>query len=296
MIKATALCKRFDEFEALKGISLNIKEGSIYGLIGSNGAGKSTLLRCISGIYRPESGLLLVDGESPYENTTVKEQMFFIPDTLYFPMGADPESMERLYAPLYPNWDKALFYKLLEAFSLKPKTKLRHMSKGMRRQLSIICALAARPKYLLLDELFDGLDPVIRKHMRSLLAEEVANRAMTIVLSTHNLRELEDYCDHLALVHKGEIRMEKELDELRESVHRVQAVFKLTPSIPALKEKLQIMGLRQEGAVLAITARGDINHIMSVLEDFSPTMKESLPLSLEDIFVSEMEVLGYEAF
>lgn len=293
MIEATALCKGFGDFTALTELSLQIPKGSIYGLIGSNGAGKSTLLRLLAGVYQPNGGDVTLGGASPWENTGVKSRLFFFPDVLCFGPTATLLSLRQFYAPLYPNWDQAFFQQLYGEFRLDLKKRLCTMSKGMQRQAMLCCALATRPQYLLLDEVFDGLDPLVRKKLRGLLAAEVADRQMTVVISTHNLRELEDFCDHLALLHEGRLCLQAELDRLRETTHRVQAVF--PEGIPAdLEEHLEIISQQDTGLMATLTLRGQLPEIFAELKHQGATALEAISLSLEELFISEMEAAGYD--
>ncbi len=294
MIDIQALTKKFGSFTALDTISFQVPTGSIFGLVGSNGAGKSTLLRTLAGVYRPDSGAVLFDGQAPFENTGVKGDLFFISDYPYFPPQGTLEDLRKLFGGFYPNWSNETFDKLCAMFPLDRKGKLKDMSKGMQRQAALISALSTRPRYFLLDEIFDGLDPVVRQLLKKLIAGEVADRNMTVLIASHNLRELEDFCDTVALLHKGGVLLEKDLDSLRLGIQRIQAVFRDMPEISALKEKIDIISFERTGSVLSFVARGQEEEIGKELETFGPQFYEAIPLSLEEVFISEMEAAGYD--
>ena len=206
MIKTVSLTKTFGPTTALENLSTTIESGSIYGLVGSNGAGKSTLLHLLAGIYRPTSGSIEIDGQPVYENSACKQQIFFIPDEIYQQPGASMESMAKLYACLYTQWSQQRYEQLVQRFPIDPKRKLSTCSKGMRRQIAIILGMSCMPKYLLLDEAFDGLDPVIRVAVRKLISDDVIERGTTVLIASHNLRELEDICFDVGLLHQGGVR------------------------------------------------------------------------------------------
>lgn len=293
MIAAIDLTKKFGEKRALDAISCSIPSGSVFGLIGSNGAGKSTLLRTIAGVYRADGGELTVDGASPFENPGVKGRLFFVPDFPCFFPQATLRTMARFYSLVYPHWDSERYHELCGIFPIGETDKLANMSKGMQRQALIILALSTRPDYLLLDEIFDGLDPVIRQLVKRLLAEEVGVRGASVVIASHNLRELEDVCDHIGLMHRGGILLERELDELKLGIHKVQAAF-----LPAKGREdfsaLDLVSFEARGSLVSLVARGDRDQIVETLERMSPVFLEALPLTLEEVFISEMEVAGYD--
>lgn len=294
MIELKEISKRFGEVAALDAISVRIPDGSIFGLVGSNGAGKSTLLRVLAGVYRPDGGDALLDGEAPFGAPEVKARLRFVPDDLWFPPQSSLKSLGRQLSRFYPEWDEGFFQRLGGMFPIDPGQKLARMSKGMRRQAALILALSSRPRFLLLDEVFDGLDPVVRHLLKQVLAGEVADRNMTVLIASHNLRELEDFCDTLALLHRGGVVLEEDLDEMRLGIHRVQAVFRDMPEISALKEKLCIVSWERSGSLLSFVARGKESEILETLDGFSPEFRESVPLSLEEVFISEMEAAGYD--
>ncbi len=294
MIELKGLQKAFGDTLALNGLDLSIATGSIFGLIGSNGAGKSTLLRILAGVYRPTEGEALIDGQPVWENKAAKTRLRFLPDDLWLPPQSSVLELGKRFSGLYPTWDKEYFRQLCHMFPVNEKARFGTLSKGNRRQAGLILALSSRPELLLLDELFDGLDPVVRHLTKRVIADQVASRRMTVVLASHNLREMEDFCDSLALLHKGGLVLERELDEISLCLHRFQAVFPEMPDISALKEKLCITSFDKNGSMLTFVARGREEEILEALDSFSPTFRESIPLSLEEVFISEMEAAGYD--
>ena len=272
MIELKEFTKKFDGFTALEAVSFQVEEGSIFGLVGSNGAGKSTLLRGLCGVYAPDGGKVLIDGQEPYENPDVKSRVFFVSDYPYF-------------MPQFTLRD------------MDPKMKIHNMSKGMQRQAALICALATMPDYLLMDEVFDGLDPVMRQLLKRVVSDRAAQRKMTVVIASHNLRELEDFCDHVGLIHKGGVLFERELDELKLGIHKVQAVYRPaldSEALEELREKLDIIKLETRGSMVSFVARGAEEEIAAVVTGRSTIFFETLPLSLEEVFISEMEAAGYD--
>lgn len=297
MIEITSFTKQFGSLKALDNISFQVEEGTIFGLIGSNGAGKSTLLRSICGVYRPDGGAILIDGDAPYENTKVKQRVCFVSDYPYFMSQYTLRNMADFYSRFYRNWSEAEYQRLCGLFPLKQNMKLHNMSKGMQRQAALICALSTQPDYLLLDEVFDGLDPVMRQLLKRVISDHVAEREMTVVIASHNLRELEDFCDHVGLIHKGGVLFEQELENLKLGIRKVQAVFQpaLTQEeIQDLREQLDIVKLEQHGSMISFVARQSEKEVGEVLQRLSPTFSETLPLSLEEVFISEMEAAGYD--
>lgn len=294
MIKCRQLVKQFGDFTALDRVDLSVQTGSIFGLVGSNGAGKSTLLRTLGGVYRPDGGEAAINSQTVYENPQVKARLRFVPDELRLPAGYSLVSMGRELSRIYGSWDNGWFTELCQRFPVNEKARFQTLSKGNKRQAGLILALASRPEVLLLDEVFDGLDPVVRRLVKKIIAQEVADRQMTVVLASHNLREMEDFCDTLALLHNGGLVLEKELDELSLHLQRVQAVFTEVPAIESLKQKLCITTYEQTGSLMTFVARGTRDEVLAALEEFGPTFKETVPLSLEEVFISEMEAAGYD--
>lgn len=293
MIEAKGLSKKFGAKAALDQINVAIGQGSIYGLVGSNGAGKSTFLRLLAGVYSPDGGELLVDDCQPFENSSVKQRVFFISDYPYFFPHATVQSMAEYYSKLYAKWNAQKYAEMLRTFPIDPKLPISRMSKGMQRQAAIICAIACQPDYLLMDEIFDGLDPVMRQLLKRIVSGEVSDRGMTVIIASHNLRELEDFCDHVGLFHRGGVLFERELDELKLGICKVQAVFR--PMIdPAILTKLQIITSKVHGSILELVVKNSQADALAVLEELHPLTAEALPLTLEEVFISEMEVNGYD--
>ena len=293
MIDDKGLTKRFGTVTALDNISFQVDSGSIFGLVGSNGAGKSTFLRTAAGIYRPDAGSVLIDGGEPFENLSVKENVCFISDYPFFPRTATLLDMADLFSHTYPHWDKERFSYLCSCFPLDTKQRILNMSKGMQRQAAILCALGARPMHLLLDEIFDGLDPVMRQLLKRILSGEVSDRGMTVVIASHNLRELEDICDHVGLFHRGGVIFDRELDDLKLGISRVQAVFRPMPD-RSVFDRFNLVTLRTQGSLVDFVARGSQEEILAKLSELNPTFSELLPLTLEEVFISEMEAAGYD--
>ena len=293
MIEATSLVKCFDDFVALEALTTRIPKGSIYGLVGSNGSGKSTFLRLVAGVYQPDGGTLLVDGQPVYENTKLKERIFFVADDLYFLPQATMNDMATFYQNLYHNFSRERYSKLCSIFPLPPNKKVHTFSKGMKRQVSLLLGLCCMPDVLLLDEAFDGLDPVIRGAVKKLLADDIANRETTILITSHNLRELEDLCDHVGLLHHGHILFEKEIDELKLGFCKVHAAFKGGLPENAL-EGIQVMQKSQIGSLINLVARGTSQEVSQLLMERGAIFAEGVPLTLEEVFIHEMEAVGYD--
>lgn len=293
MISIKNVCKSYEKSEALDHLSLKIKDGEIFGLVGTNGSGKTTLLKLICGILKADEGSIMIDGVSVYENVELKRNIFYIADDAYFPVGYNCDDMMSFYSSAYKNFDKKKFYKLLMQFGLNKKTKISNMSKGMKKQLSIILGLSAQTKYVLLDETFDGLDPVMRQAVKSLLANEICSRDVTPIIASHNLRELEDICEHVGLIHQGRVLVSDDMDELKETLHKVQCVFEGDEE-PEVFKKLKINQSKKRGSLYLLTVRGKKEEVMAILEEGNPIFCEMVPLSLEEMFISETEVVGYE--
>ncbi|MBQ5566148.1 MAG: ATP-binding cassette domain-containing protein, partial [Clostridia bacterium] len=256
MLAIKNITKKFGETTALNGLSFNIPSGSVFGLIGSNGSGKSTLLRIISGVYEADGGTVEIDGVSTFENPELKGQCFFISDFPYFYNNSTVENMAVLYREMYPNWNEEKFQKLSYIFPIKTTDRIINMSKGMQRQAALMLALSTCPRYLMLDEIFDGLDPVVRQLIKKLLVEMVTEYQATIIIASHNLRELEDVCDHIGLIHSGGIVLEKELDEAKLGIHRVQAVFKDEVG-EGMFTDLNVVKIQRQGKLISLTIKGD---------------------------------------
>lgn len=292
MIRANNVTKRFDGHAALESLTCAIPRGCVYGLVGSNGAGKSTFLRLVTGVYRPDGGGITVEDQPVWERPAVKERMAFVPDELYFLPQASMERMARFCAASYPRFDRERFARLTEAFGLDARANLNTFSKGMRRQAAILLALSAMADYLFFDETFDGLDPVMRSFVKKILYADMAERNATVVVTSHSLRELEDTCDKLALLHKGRILFESDVQNLKTTLFKVQAAFDYEYDT-ALFEGVDIVQYARQGSVSSFIVRGDREAVTALLRGKRPTLLEILPLSLEEVFVHEMEALGY---
>ena len=293
MIEAINLTKRFDDITAVDHINAEIRDGSVFGLIGTNGAGKSTFLRMAAGILKPDEGRVTIDGEDIFENDRVKSRFFYISDEQYFLNNATPEEMMRFYRNVYRNFDEKRFYGLLQNFDLSPKRKVNTFSKGMKKQLSVLLGICANTDYIFCDETFDGLDPVMRQTVKSLFANDMEERNLTPIIASHNLRELEDICDHVGLLHKGGILLSKDLDDMKLNIHKVQCV--LLPGMePEELNGVDIIRTERRGSLLTLTVRGKKEEIEAVMQTFHPVFFEMIPLSLEEIFISETEVAGYD--
>ena len=293
MIQVERLTKKFQTYTALNQISVSVQPGSVFGLVGSNGAGKSTLLRTIAGIYKPDSGTVAIDGTPIFEHPNVKNDIFFISDFPYFIPQSNMKEMAKFYASMYSNWSHERYREFCSLFPIEEKMKISSMSKGMQRQVALICALSTQPKVLLMDEIFDGLDPVMRQLLKKLLAREVSERNITVMIASHNLRELEDVCDHVGLLHQGGVVFEQELDGLKLNLHKLQAVFKPMISMDVFSD-LDILKFDMKGSLINMVIRGDKGVISRRIEALKPVYFEMLPLTLEEVFISEMEVSGYD--
>lgn len=294
MIQTHELSMYFGDFCAIDRLSVTIPEGCVYGLVGSNGAGKSTLLRILSGIYRPRSGSATVDGQTVYENPAVKSSIAFVPDDLYFLPQSNLREMGHMYRRLYPNFDNERLRTLCERFELSMTNSINTFSKGMKRQAAILLALSARPKYLFLDETFDGLDPIKRNAVRSVIYDDILQRGATAILSSHSLRELEDTCDQLALLHRGGLVLESDIQDLKTSLFKLQLGY----TVPIDRSHfggIDLLSYRQTGSVVTLIVRGDREELRRELCSRSPApaLIDILPLSLEEVFVYELDALGY---
>ena len=293
MIEAKGLCKSFGDIVALDHIDALIKDGSVFGLIGTNGAGKSTFMRIMAGILKSDEGSVTIDEEDVFENPHCKSQFFYISDEQHFLSNSTAADMESFYSKIYENFNRARFDKLLAAFDLPKSRKISTFSKGMKKQLSIILALSSMTRYIFCDETFDGLDPVMRQGIKSLFAAEVEERALTPIIASHNLRELEDICDHVGLLHRGGILFSKDLDDMKLSIHKIQCVLP-EDSAPTALDILDIALKDERGRLLTLTVRGMKDDIEDKIKTLNPIFFEIIPLSLEEIFISETEVKGYD--
>lgn len=292
MIKAANVTKTFDKFKALNNISCSIPKGCIYGMVGSNGAGKSTFLRLITGVYKPDTGDITIDDKNVWENPEVKETVSYVPDDLYFLPGANMQRMAKLYASIYSNFDMKHFNYLTKSFELNPKKSLNNFSKGMKRQAAIILALSCHSDYMFFDETFDGLDPVMRNLIKKLICEDVIERKATAIITSHSLRELEDTCDQLSLLHKGGLVLESDVANLKTSLFKIQIAFS-EPYEKEIFSDIEMLHYSRHGSVANMIVRGDKQLTIARLKSMNPILMDVLPLSLEEVFTYEMEALGY---
>ena len=287
MIELKNVTKTFGGFKALDELTLTVPQGAVYGLVGPNGAGKSTAIRHITGIYRPDSGSITVEGLPVYENPRIKQTMGYIPDDVFFFPAATMEEMRRFYKGMYPKFDDALFDRLYDAFDLPRKGQIRRFSKGMQKQAAFHLTLACRPDILILDEPVDGLDPVMRRQVMSLILSDVAEHGTTVLISSHNLRELEDVCDHVGIMDRGRMLLERSLADMQGSTVKVQLVGK-TP------DNLEILHETASGRLKTLVVRGDADTVSRSLARENPDYFDVLPLSLEEIFIYELGGVNYE--
>ncbi len=294
MIELKDLDKTFHNIHAVDHVTGTIREGMVFGLIGSNGAGKSTLLRMISGIIRPDAGEILVDGESVFENPEIKSQICFLSDSPYYFQNACLKEMRDYYMTVYPTFNRKQFDSLTKIFNLDMNRRINSFSKGMKKQVSILLGLCAGTKYLLCEETFDGLDPVVRQAVKSLFAAEIMNRDFTPVISSHNLRELEDICDSVGLLHHGKLLLTQDLDQIKCNICKLQCVIQNAHLEQEFLRNLRVVKMERTGSLLTLTVRGERSEVLRIAEAQNPLFIEVLPLTLEEIFISETEVAGYD--
>ncbi len=294
MIEIRNVSKRFDTIDAVCHLSTVMEDATVFGLVGTNGAGKSTLLRMIAGVLKPDAGSILIDGEDVYENEHAKKKVFYISDEQFFFVSSTPEEMCEFYMNVYENFDKSRFLELLKKFNLDKRRKISTFSKGMKKQLSVIYGVCANTKYLLCDETFDGLDPVMRQAVKRLFAADMEDRQMTPVIASHNLRELEDICDHVGLLHQGGILFSRDMDDMKLNIHRIQCVFADDEDRLRFQDGLDLLTEEVRGSLHTLTVRGARAQLEDRLRATQTIFAEILPLSLEEIFISETEVVGYD--
>ena len=286
MLELKNVTKTFGTFKALDGLNLTVPKGAVYGLVGPNGAGKSTAIRHITGVYRADSGDVTLDGQNVYENTKVKETIGYIPDEIFYFPTATLEDMHRYYKGLYPKFDDSLFERLKEVFRLPEKTPIRRYSKGMQKQAAFQLTLSCRPEVLVLDEPVDGLDPVMRRQVMSLILSDVAEHGTTVLISSHNLRELEDVCDHVGIMDHGHMLLEKSLADMQGGTHKLQIVGEVPTGLKILHES-------SSGRLKTYIVRGEAVEIAMKVEAAKPAYFDVLPLSLEEIFIYELGGVNY---
>ena len=292
MIRVENVCKDFDGFRALSHLNMHVPKGSIYGLVGPNGAGKSTIIRHIVGDFRQDTGSVLVDGASIYENIEKKAKIAFIPDDIFYFMQANTNDMKKFYQSIYPSFDAELFEKLKVCFpAVNVKRNIRNLSKGMQKQVAFWLAICCRPELLILDEPVDGLDPVMRRQIWSLMMNDVAERGTTVLVSSHNLRELEDVCDHVGIMDHGSLLLERSLSELQGGVSKIQIAFE--GEMPALPDDLKVLHQSRSGRVHTLIVRAAQGVASHELAKLQPILLDEIPLTLEEIFIYELGGADY---
>lgn len=292
MIKTENLVKKFDDYLAVNNISCNIHNGCIYGMVGSNGAGKSTFLRLITGVYKADSGTITIDDEPVYENPKIKSRISYVPDDLFFLPNANIKRMASFYNNIYEGFDNERCRFLTEVFKLDANKSINTFSKGMKRQAAIILSLSCKADYLFFDETFDGLDPIMRNLVKSLICQDVLERKATVFITSHSLRELEDICDQLALLHQGGLILENAIENLKTSHFKVQIAF-ANPFDEELFKDISYIRFKKIGSVASMIVKGDTDETIAKLNALNPSLLDILPLTLEEIFTYEMGVLGY---
>ena len=287
MLELKNVTKTFGDFKALDGLTMTIPKGAVYGLVGPNGAGKSTAIRCLLGVYRPEGGEITLNGEKIYENPEIKTTIASIPDEIFYFPSATLEDMRKYYRGLYPKFDDALFDRLYDIFNLPKDGQIRRFSKGMQKQAAFHLSICTHPELLVLDEPVDGLDPVMRRQVASLILADVAQHGTTVLISSHNLRELEDICDHVGIMDHGKMLLERSLADMQGSTHKLQIVG----NIP---EGLEILHEASSGRLKTLILRGSAAQIEALVSAANPDYFDILPLSLEEIFIYELGGVNYE--
>lgn len=291
MIEVRNVMKEFDGFRALDNMSMTVQTGSVYGLVGPNGAGKSTIIRHLTGIYRQDAGEIKIDGAPVFENPEVKSRIAYIPDDIFYYANASIREMMDFYRSIYPHFDAERFKKLADVFGLDPKRQMRRLSKGMQKQAAFWIAVSLRPEILILDEPVDGLDPVMRRQIWSIIMADVAENGTTVLVSSHNLRELEDVCDSVGIMNKGKIMIERSLNELQENIVKIQLAL---PDGESLPEGLDILHKSNTGRLQSLIMHGTQEELTEKLQSAHPLFIDAVPLTLEEIFIYELGGADYE--
>lgn len=293
MIKVSGVSKNFDGFQTLDNFSLNVQKGVIYGLVGPNGAGKTTIINHLTGVLRQDSGSISIDGEDVWENSGLKQRVLSIADDWFYFATFTIRDMMKFYRSIYKSFNEQRYEKLKEIFQMDEKQQIRRLSKGMKKQVAFWLVLSCMPKVLILDEPLDGLDPIMRKQILSVIINDVAEREMTVLVSSHNLRELEDICDYVGIMFKGTMLAEKPLDDLKGEIHKYQTAFK--GGMPQeLKTQLEILDKSDIGAINTLIIRGNSEEIDRIIGGFSPLVCEHVKLTLEEVFIYELGGMGYD--
>ncbi len=293
MIETINVNKYFADLAALKEVTLSVNKGSIYGLVGANGAGKTTLLKLLAGIYKQDSGTITIDSSPVFENTEVKSKTVFIPDHLYYFGNYTIQDMSDFYSRVYPTWNQERFANLQEVFNMEVTRPIKTLSKGMQRQVSFWLGFAMMPEVMILDEPLDGLDPVMRQRVKNRIVQDVADREMTVIISSHNLYELEDVSDHIGILHQGKMLIERDLDDLKADFHKIQVAFSAETTDDFYTD-IRPLFREQRGSVHIMIMRGDRQEIISRIKAHRPAILDILPLTLEEIFIHEMGDSSYE--
>ena len=291
MIEVRHVMKEFDGFRALDDMSMTVPTGAVYGLVGPNGAGKSTIIRHLTGIYRQDAGEITIDGAHVFENPEVKSRIAYIPDDIFYYANASIREMMDFYRSIYPHFDAERFKKLADVFGLDPKRQMRRLSKGMQKQAAFWIAVSLRPEILILDEPVDGLDPVMRRRIWSIIMADVAENGTTVLVSSHNLRELEDVCDSVGIMNKGKIMIERSLNELQENIVKIQLAL---PDGESLPEGLDILHKSNTGRLQSLIMHGTQEELTEKLQSAHPLFIDAVPLTLEEIFIYELGGADYE--
>lgn len=293
MIEVSGVTKTFDGFKALDNMSLTVEKGSVYGLIGPNGAGKTTIIKNLCGIYKPNSGKILIDYNNVYENIKVKERLIYISDELFFYATYSIKAAAKMYSELYPKWSWERYESMKSIFKIDEKRKIRRLSKGMQKQVAFWLGICTCPEVMILDEPVDGLDPVMRRNVWSLVLSDVAERGTTVLISSHNLRELEDVCDHVGIMFNGKVVLQKSLDDVKGNIHKIQVAF--NGEFPdELSNKLNILHRSEFGSVITLIVKGNADSLKETIGTFKPLILDILPLTLEEVFIYELGGMGYE--
>ena len=294
MITVKNVTKTFDSFTALDTLSLNVEKGSIYGLVGPNGSGKTTIMKAIAGIYKVDSGEISIAGKKSFENVEVKDKTIYISDELYFFNNFTIKQMSNFYKRVYSNWDQERFNKLKDVFNIDINRNANRLSKGMKKQVAIWLAVSAKPDVLILDEPLDGLDPVMRRKVLNILMQDVADRNLTVMISSHNLRELEDICDHVGIISSGKLVLQRKLDDMKSETHKVQLAFKDGVFPIELEDKFNVLNKSQLGQVYSVILNGPKDDIEKEINKYKPLVFDMIPLTLEEIFIYELGGKDYE--
>jgi len=291
MLEVKNLTKTFDGFKALEDLSLTVPRGAVYGLVGPNGAGKSTVIRHIMGVYRPDSGTVTLDGAPVYENPALKNTMVCIPDEIFYEAADTIMDLKRLYAGIYPKFDESRFCNLSKVFQLDVKKPIRRFSKGMQKQAAFWLAISCCPEVLVLDEPVDGLDPVMRRQIMSIILEDVAEHGTTVLVSSHNLRELEDVCDHVGIMDRGKVLLERSLVQLQDNMVKLQVVF--GEGVEEVPAELGALHTSRIGRVHTVIMRANAEEATAKLAPYAPLLVDAIPLTLEEIFIYELGGVDY---